>query len=76
MAFERSDKRSWYKVREVAYSSLIGAHYDPKKLPKTIEAYLPLREKTKVSEDEANRQREIIKSVQEQYFKDLENAKK
>ena len=36
------DKNDWYKVREIAYASLIGSHSDPKKLPKTKNNFIPL----------------------------------
>jgi hypothetical protein len=40
--YKRKDRQDWLKVREVAYSSLVGSHLDPKKLPKTKEKFLPL----------------------------------
>ena len=40
-AYRRMDKHSWYKVREIAYSAMIGSHIDPKKLPKTKEKFIP-----------------------------------
>lgn len=42
IGFERSEKREWYKVREMGYASLIGGGVDPKKLTK--EKYMPLEE--------------------------------
>lgn len=52
IGFERSEKREWYRTREVGYASLIGGGVDPKKLPK--EKYMPLDEnqnKYQVTED-------------------------
>lgn len=47
--------------RLVAYSALIGSHYDPKKLPKNEEAFLPIdqkrREKNKDIIDLFNRRK-------------------
>lgn len=40
IGFERSEKREWYRTREVGYASLIGGGVDPKKLTK--EKYMPL----------------------------------
>ena len=40
IGFERSEKREWYRTREVGYASLIGGGVDPKKLTK--EKYIPL----------------------------------
>ena len=42
IGFERSEKREWYRTREVGYASLIGGGVDPKKLTK--EKYMPLDE--------------------------------
>ena len=52
IGFERSEKREWYKVREMGYAALIGGGVDPKKLTK--EKYMPLDEnqnKYQVTED-------------------------
>ena len=52
IGFERSEKREWYRTREVGYASLIGGGVDPKKLTK--EKYMPLDEnqnKYQVTED-------------------------
>lgn len=40
IGFERSEKREWYRTREVGYASLIGGGVDPKNLTK--EKYIPL----------------------------------
>ena len=40
IGFERSEKREWYRTREVGYASLIGGGVDSKKLTK--EKYIPL----------------------------------
>jgi hypothetical protein len=42
MAYKRIELNEWAKVREVAYYSLWGAHANPKKLPKSKEAFMPL----------------------------------
>jgi len=41
-AHRRIEKNEWYKVREMAYASLIGSHIDPKKLPKSKDKFIPL----------------------------------
>ena len=62
------EKNEWYKVREIAYSALIGSHLDPKKLPKTKEKFMPLDGKKGLTD----KQVAAIKAAQEQYKKDLE----
>lgn len=51
--YKRKELNEWYKVREIAYSATIGAHLNPKKIPKTKELFMPLggdRKKKRVSE--------------------------
>ena len=50
-AYNRIQKREWYKVRELAWISLIGSHQDPKKLPKSKEKFMPLDDVKTVSND-------------------------
>lgn len=64
-AYHRIEKNEWYKVREIAFASLIGSHIDPKKLPKSKEKFIPLEsEKNKGLSKEA---RNAILKAQEQY---------
>lgn len=72
-AYLRQDLNDWRKVREIAYYSLIGAHYDPKKLPKTKEAFLPLdgSRKSKVTQLMKSR----IEQAKKQYLIDVKNGK-
>ena len=44
-AYHRIEKNEWYKVREMAYASLIGSHIDPNKMPKSKEKFIPLEDK-------------------------------
>ncbi len=73
-AFRRIEKNEWYKVREISWNALIGSHVNPKKLPKTKEAFIPLsNKKNKVT----NLMQERIIQVQKEYFeqrKALENG--
>tara|TARA_R110000803_G_scaffold63443_1_gene124108 strand:- start:6531 stop:6788 length:258 start_codon:yes stop_codon:yes gene_type:complete len=41
-AYQRMQKTEWFKIRELAWASTIGPHLDPKKLPKSKEAFIPL----------------------------------
>jgi len=67
-AYRRIEKNDWYKVREIAYSSLIGSHVDPKKLPKSKEKFIPLDSvKNKMNID---RMKQIILQAKEKYIKD------
>ena len=67
-AYKRMDKNSWYKVREIAYSALIGSHMDPKKLPKNKDLYMPLNEK--ITQEVTDVMRQNIKDAQERYKKE------
>jgi hypothetical protein len=46
-AYNRLDKKEWYKVREIAWNSLISFNVDAKKLPKSKEKFIPLENKRK-----------------------------
>lgn len=73
-AYRRIEKSEWYKVREIAYNALIAPSYDPKKLPKTREKFMPLEaDENSVLSD---KQTEAIKNAQAQYLIDLQKAKK
>jgi len=64
-AYYRIEKNNWYKVREIAYSSLIGSHSDPKKLPKSKNDFIPLDDSNNNSLNE--NQIAVYKQVLEEY---------
>lgn len=41
-AWSRMQDREWEKTRLLSWYSLIGSHYDPKKLPKSITQFMSL----------------------------------
>ena len=42
--YNRKQEREWFKIREIAYASIIGPHLDPKKLP-SKQKFMPLGKK-------------------------------
>ena len=50
-AYQRMQKTEMYKLRELAWASTIGPHLDPKKLPKSKEAFMPLELEKKRKRD-------------------------
>lgn len=67
IGYNREQKNEWFKVREIAYSALTGAHIDPKKLPKSKEDFIPLdgrRKNKKVSEETKEKFVEFYKKWQ------------
>ncbi len=70
-AYRRIDKNDWRKVREIAYSALVGSHLDHKKLPKTQNDFIRLDE---VDNSVTDIMKEKIKQAQEQYFKQKDNG--
>jgi hypothetical protein len=57
-AYKRQELKEWEKVRFISYSATKAPHLDPKKLPKTIEKFLPLGGKKEVTKvDEGMKQR-------------------
>jgi hypothetical protein len=58
--YNRMQKDEWFKLREIAYASIIGPHLDPKKVPPK-DKYMPLsEEKSGVSDRMKARMREAI----------------
>jgi len=53
-AYKRIQLKEWEKVRFMGWCSTIGSHQDPKKMPKNINAFMPLdldnKKVTKVSD--------------------------
>lgn len=70
-AYNRMQKNEWFKIRELAWASLVGSHQDPKKMPKSKEAFMPLDSKPKRGVSDA--QKEAFKLAMQQYL--IENAK-
>lgn len=50
-AYKRIEKNRLYELREVMWTTLIAPHYNPKKLPKTRESFMPLEKKKNISEE-------------------------
>ena len=46
-AWQRMEKEKWRHTRLIAFESKIGAHLNPKSLPRSIEKYMPLSDKKK-----------------------------
>jgi hypothetical protein len=65
-AYRRMQEREEVLTREVAWNSLIGSHYNPKKLPKSRDKFWRIGNKKSVSDD---RMKEAIKKAQDEYFK-------
>ena len=68
-AYDRKQEKDWFKIRELAYASIIGPHLDPKKVP-SKERFMPLGKKPGISEKMRERMKEAIKE-----YKDKKNAK-
>lgn len=41
-AFKRLEIREWEKVRFISYTTMVAPYQDVKKIPKTMERFLPL----------------------------------
>jgi hypothetical protein len=71
-AYQRVQEREWDKVRFVAYYSMVGFHMDPKRMPKSLNAFMKLgidsRKQTKVSD-------ELKTRFMEEMAKYIENSK-
>lgn len=73
-AYNRMQKNEWFKIREIAWASLVGSHQDPKKLPKSKEAFMPLNgNKPKQGVSEA--QKEAFRKAMQEYLMKTNDAK-
>lgn len=72
-AYRRMEKNSWYKTREVAYFAMVGSHMNPKKLPRSKEAFMPLE--GGVVKEITDEQRSAIKEAQKRYANDIKKLK-
>lgn len=67
--FIKSDIEDWKKIRLLAYTMVQAPYLDPKKIPKTVELFMPL------PEDKAN-QKKVIDANQAAFTAALEKYKK
>lgn len=72
-AYERIQLKEWEKVRFIAYSATIGSHQDPKKLPRTIDKFLPLGDKPK--SQLTDQMKEQFLAVTKQYLINKQDGK-
>lgn len=68
-AYNRKQEKDWFKIRELAYASIIGPHLDPKKIP-SKKQFMPLGEKPGISEKMKERMLQAIDK-----YKKEKNAK-
>jgi hypothetical protein len=73
-AYQRIERLDWFKVREIAWSSLIGSHMNPKKLPRSKEQFIPL--KPRAGEKRQEKIAARIKQARAEYFEQLKRIKK
>jgi hypothetical protein len=71
-SYRRQNLEDWQKVREIAWNSLIGSHYNPKKLPKSIRAFMPLEGSGRNTANEKMKTRML--EVTQQYIKQKQNG--
>lgn len=68
-AYHRIEEQKDLRAREIAWSALIGSHYNPKKLPKTKDKFWQIGIAKKSKADES--MKEAIRKAQEEYFNQL-----
>ena len=68
-AYQRLDKKEWYKIRAIAYQVYVSNWQNSKKKPVKIDQYMQLEEKVAPTLTDA--QKKAIKVAQEQYKKKI-----
>ena len=60
------EETDWYKVREMAYASMIGSHMNPKKIP-SKNRFIPIGKKAqpKVSKEQIERLAKLQREFKE-----------
>lgn len=69
-SYRRQQERLDLRAREIAWTSLIGSHSNPKKLPKTKQKFWQIGDNT-IKQTSA--MQDAIKKAQEQYLKAKQN---
>jgi hypothetical protein len=57
--------REWEKVRQIAWSSFIAPHQDPKKMPKSIERFMSLGDNNIKKEVGIDQKENFLKAYKE-----------
>lgn len=66
-AFKRMSTNRELLVREVAYYSMIGSHLNPKKLPKSKQAFWSIGQDSKIDKERMDKMKEAMRKAVEQY---------
>lgn len=72
-AYERMEIKDWEKIRFIGWCSTIGSHQDPKKLPKSIEKFLPLGNKPRTNVTDEMKQQYL--EAYSEYLKEKNDGK-
>lgn len=67
-AYKRVQEREWEKVRFIGWCSTIGSHLNPKKLPKSLNQFLPLGLDKKQSFSVSDLQKERFLEATKEYL--------
>ena len=67
-AYKRIQLREWEKVRQISWSAFIGPHQDPKKMPKSIDKFMPLGD-SNVKKGVSDEQRKRYLEEMQKYLK-------
>lgn len=69
--YNQVEETDWYKVREMAYASMIGSHMNPKKIP-SKNRFIPIgkKAKPKVSKEQIER----LAKLQREYKEKVKNG--
>jgi hypothetical protein len=64
-AYKRMELREWEKVRQIAWSSFIAPHQDPKKMPKSIDRFMSLGDNNTRKEVGIDQKENFLKAYKE-----------
>lgn len=74
-AYNRMEKKQWFKIRELAWSATIAPHLNPKKMPKSKDAFMRLDNEKSGSSGVSQAQKDAFMVAYEQYLKEVSHVK-
>lgn len=74
-AYNRMEKKQWFKIRELAWSATIAPHLNPKKMPKSKDAFMRLDNSGETRSSVSQSQKEAFMLAYQQYQKEISHVK-
>lgn len=74
-AYNRMEQNQWFKIRELAWSATIAPHLNPKKMPKSKDAFMNLGSTNTSKSGVSQAQKDAFLAAYQQYQKEANHVK-